>query len=125
MGEPRQTVYATPRLLDDPLAAADKLCDALQIHRRKDRRAMEQTLVSDKKKGKGFVFVKRKVDPIYAKAAVKLGLPGVGSYEEEKRTYPLKATAAQVLGFAAAWTTRAWPASNCSTTDSSRASPVA
>ena len=42
----------------------------------------------------------RKVDPELAKAALALDLPGVGSYTEEKRTYPLKATAAQVLGFA-------------------------
>ena len=53
-----------------------------------------------KKNGKWFCYVKQKADPTLAKAAVDLGIPGVGSYEEEQRTYPLKATAAQVLGFA-------------------------
>ena len=100
VGEPRQTVYATPKLLDDPRGAADQLCDALQIHRRAERRAVEHALVWGKKHKLGFAFVARKVDPHYAKAAVDLGLPGVGSYEEEKRIYPLKKTAAQVLGFA-------------------------
>jgi cell division protein FtsI/penicillin-binding protein 2 len=44
--------------------------------------------------------VARKVDPELASAAVALDLPGVGSYEEEQRTYPLKGVAAQVIGFA-------------------------
>ena len=47
-----------------------------------------------------FAYVARKVDPELARAALALDLPGVVSYTEEERTYPLKATAAQVLGFA-------------------------
>jgi cell division protein FtsI/penicillin-binding protein 2 len=96
VGKPQQTVYATPYLLDDPRAAAEELCDALQINRRRDRRDVEEKL-SD---GSGFAYVARKVDPALARAALKLDLPGVGSYAEEKRTYPLKGTAAQVIGFA-------------------------
>jgi cell division protein FtsI (penicillin-binding protein 3) len=56
--------------------------------------------VEGKAQKKWFAYVARKVDPEYAKAALALDLPGVGSYTEEKRMYPLKATAAQVLGFA-------------------------
>jgi cell division protein FtsI/penicillin-binding protein 2 len=97
VGKPAQTVYATPYLLDDPAAAAEELCDALQIQRKRKRRAIEKQL-SDKESG--FEYVARKVDPDLAKAAVDLGLPGVGSYSEEERTYPLKGTAAQVIGFA-------------------------
>ena len=52
------------------------------------------------KRESGFAYVARKVDPELAKAALALDLPGVGSYTEEERTYPLKGTAAQVLGFA-------------------------
>ncbi len=100
VGKPQQTVYADPHLLDDPRAAADELCDALQINRRKERRAVEEALVTGKKHKRWFAYVARKVDPELAKAAVALDLPGVGSYEEERRTYPLKGTAAQVLGFA-------------------------
>jgi cell division protein FtsI/penicillin-binding protein 2 len=96
VGKPQQTVYATPYLLDDPKAAAEELCDALRINRRSDRRDVEEAL-SD---GEGFAYVARKVDPELARAALKLDLPGVGSYAEEKRTYPLKGTAAQVVGFA-------------------------
>ena len=100
VGKPQQTVFADPHLLKDPKAAADELCDALQINRRRDRRALEKTLVTGQQKKKWFAYVARKVDPEYAKAALALDLPGVGSYTEEKRMYPLKATAAQVLGFA-------------------------
>jgi cell division protein FtsI/penicillin-binding protein 2 len=100
VGKPAQTVVATPYLLHDPTAAADELCDALQINRKRDRRAVEKALVWGKEHHSGFAYVKRKADPQYAKAAVDLGLPGVYSYAEEERTYPLKATAAQVVGFA-------------------------
>jgi cell division protein FtsI (penicillin-binding protein 3) len=97
VGNPQQTVYATPYLLDDPVAAAKQLCDALQIHRRARRRTIEDAL-SDPHSG--FAYVARKVDPQYAKAALALDLPGVGAYAEEERTYPMKGSAAQVLGFA-------------------------
>jgi cell division protein FtsI (penicillin-binding protein 3) len=40
------------------------------------------------------------VDPALAKAALALDLPGVGAYAEEERSYPMKGSAAQVLGFA-------------------------
>jgi cell division protein FtsI (penicillin-binding protein 3) len=97
VGKPQQTVFATPYLLKDPRAAANELCDALQINRRRQQRAVLKAL-SDRKSG--FAFVARKVDPSLAKAATDLGLPGVGSYAEEARTYPMKGSAAQVLGFA-------------------------
>ena len=100
VGKPQQTVYADPHLLADPVAAAEELCDALQINRRRDRRAVEKALVDGKREKKWFAYVARKVDPDLARAALALDLPGVGSYPEEKRTYPLKAAAAQVLGFA-------------------------
>lgn len=100
VGKPQQTVVADPHLLVDPRAAADELCDALQINRRKARRDVADALVAGKKQKRWFTYVARKVDPELAKAALALDLPGVVSYTEEKRMYPLKATAAQVLGFA-------------------------
>jgi len=44
--------------------------------------------------------VARKVDAEKAERAVDLGIPGVGSYAEEKRVYPLKGVAAQIIGYA-------------------------
>ena len=97
VGKPQQTVFATPYLLDDPEAAALALCRALQIDRKKERRAVIAAL---SRRGSGFAYVARKVDPELAQAARALDLPGVGTYDEEERTYPMQGSAAQVLGFA-------------------------
>ena len=97
VGKPAQTVFATPYLLDEPKAAARALCEALQIKKKRERRALEEALARPKS---GFAYVARQVDPALAKAALALDLPGVGAYAEEKRSYPMKGSAAQVLGFA-------------------------
>ena len=97
VGKPAQTVFATPYLLDDPQAAALTLSKALRITKKRDRRALEKALSRPKS---GFAYVARKVDPDLAKAALALDLPGVGAYAEEERSYPMKGSAAQVLGFA-------------------------
>lgn len=97
VGAPQLTVYAAPCLLDDPLAAAAKLCKALEITRKKDQRALAVAL-SDRTST--FVFVARKVDPELAQAALALELPGVASYPEEERIYPMKGSAAQLIGYA-------------------------
>jgi len=97
VGKPAKTVFATPYLLDHPKVAADALCEALRITKKKERRALEQALARPKS---GFAYVARKIDPDLAKAALALDLPGVGAYDEEERAYPMKGSAAQVLGFA-------------------------
>ena len=97
VGELRQTVYATPYLLKDPAKAARQLCGVLQIPSREKRWAIAKALADE---DSGFCYVARKVDPEKAARAVALDIPGVGSYAEEKRTYPLKGVAAQVIGFA-------------------------
>ena len=97
VGKPAQTVFATPYLLDHPNAAATTLCKALNIHGKRARRELEAALSQPKS---GFAYVARKVDPELAKAALALKLPGVGARAEEERSYPMKGSAAQVLGFA-------------------------
>ena len=42
----------------------------------------------------------RKADPQLADQALALDLPGVGAYSEEKRVYPMKTVATQVVGVA-------------------------
>ena len=96
VGTPRQTVYAAPNVLADPSSAARDLCTALHITRKKERRAVTAAL-SDRQSR--FAYVARKADPELVKAALALKLPGVGSYSEEKRSHPMKASATQVLGF--------------------------
>jgi cell division protein FtsI (penicillin-binding protein 3) len=97
VGKPAKTVFATPYLLDEPKAAARALCEALHITKKRERRALEQALARPRS---GFAYVARKVDPALAGAALALDLPGVGAYDEEERSYPVKGSAAQVLGFA-------------------------
>ncbi|MCX6374124.1 MAG: penicillin-binding protein 2 [Actinobacteria bacterium] len=97
VGKPAKTVFATPYLLDDRKAAARSLCGALKITGKRNRRALERALAVP---GSGFAYVARVIDPGLAAAALALDLPGVGAYDEEERSYPMKGSAAQVLGFA-------------------------
>jgi len=97
VGKPAKTVFATPYLLDDPKAAAKALCAALRITKKGERRDLEKALAEPKSE---FAYVARKVDPDLAQAALDLGLPGVDAYAEEERSYPMKGSAAQVLGVA-------------------------
>ena len=97
IGQPAQTVYATPYLLKSPRAAADRLARALQI---RGKRARHSLLVKLSDPKSGFAYVARKVDPQLAAKALALKLPGVGAYAEEQRVYPMQKVAAQVLGFA-------------------------
>ena len=48
---------------------------------------------------KGFVYVARQADPAQAAALQRMKLPGFGFYPEERRTYPQRSVAAQVLGY--------------------------
>ena len=75
VGRQQQTVYATPYLLKDPATATKELCAALQIHKKRERRAL-LTALSDKKSG--FAYVARQADPQLAQAALHLDLPGRG-----------------------------------------------
>lgn len=97
VGEQRATVYATPYLVDDPYAVAGDLCRVLKI---RDKAEQQRIVAALSDKESGFAFIARKVDPAKAARAVKLKIPGVGSYPEEKRVYPLKGVAAQVIGYA-------------------------
>jgi cell division protein FtsI (penicillin-binding protein 3)/stage V sporulation protein D (sporulation-specific penicillin-binding protein) len=88
-----KTVYATPYMLDDPKTAAKELAAALKLKWRRVNRAIDDPQ-------SGFAYVARQADPILADKATALGLPGVASYVEEKRVYPMNTAAAQVVGFA-------------------------
>ena len=96
VGKPAKTVFATPYLLKDPRSAAKQLWRTLHIGSHAERKALVEALSRPKS---GFAYVARKVDPAAAQAALALDLPGVGAYDEEERAYPMKGSAAQVLGF--------------------------
>ncbi|CAN5876971.1 cell division protein FtsI [soil metagenome] len=86
-----KTVYASPREITDPVAAALALAPVLAI----DRAKLQDKLTGDS----GFVYVARRQEPEIAEQVEALGLPGVGLVPEPKRYYPSGPLAAQVLGF--------------------------
>jgi cell division protein FtsI (penicillin-binding protein 3) len=92
LGEQATTVYANPMQIANP---------------RRDALAVERTLGLDANRvfpaladrTHGFVYVARQADPAQAAALQRLKLPGFGFYPEERRNYPQRSVAAQVLGF--------------------------
>lgn len=96
VGAPRRTVFAAPNQIADPAVAAQRLSTALRLNA-KQRQELEKNL-SDK--SSSFTFVARLAEPRLAAEALKLDIDGVGAYTEESRTYPLKGSGAQFIGFA-------------------------
>ena len=92
LGERATTVYANPMQIPNPRAAAVAVERTLGLEADK-----LYTLLGDR--SRGFVYVERQADPAQAAALQRLKLPGFGFYPEERRSYPQRSVAAQVLGF--------------------------
>jgi cell division protein FtsI (penicillin-binding protein 3) len=86
-----QTVYASPREVPDPVAAAQALAPVLGI----DTNKLQDKLTGDS----SFVYLARRLDQEVAEQIEDLELTGVGLIPEPKRFYPSGPLAAQVLGF--------------------------
>jgi cell division protein FtsI/penicillin-binding protein 2 len=93
IGEPATTVYANPRQIVDPRAAAVAAGRALDIEAE-----TIYPLLADR--SRGFVYVARKADPEKADALERQDIAGFGFYPEERRTYPQRAVASEVVGYA-------------------------
>ena len=93
IGEQATTVYADPKQVENPRATAFAVERALGL----DPAQLEPKLADRRR---GFVYVERKADPLAAASLSKRGIPGLGFYPEERRTYPQGQIAAQVLGYA-------------------------
>jgi cell division protein FtsI/penicillin-binding protein 2 len=93
IGEQATTVFANPRQVVGARDATLVVCENLDLHP-----ADVFPLLSDR--SKGFVYVARKIDPLDAARLEELGLPGLGFFPEELRTYPQERVASQVLGYA-------------------------
>lgn len=86
-----QSVYARPRRLKDPEAAARSLARAL---------GLELSEVQQKfRTEKPFVWIKRQITPKEAETIKTLNLEGVGMSLEPNRYYPQGQLAGQVVGF--------------------------
>jgi cell division protein FtsI/penicillin-binding protein 2 len=93
IGESTTTIYADPRQLTQPRA----ISQAAQRYLGVDANALYPQLLNHRT---GFVYVKRFADQKSADAFLKKSYVGVGSYPEERRTYPQRSVAAPVIGFA-------------------------
>jgi cell division protein FtsI (penicillin-binding protein 3)/stage V sporulation protein D (sporulation-specific penicillin-binding protein) len=92
LGERAITVYANPMHVTNPRRAATAVERTLGL----DADRVYPTLAD---RTRGFVYVARQADPAQAAALQRLKLPGVGFYAEERRNYPQRTVAAQVLGY--------------------------
>jgi len=92
LGEPATTVYANPKQIANPRAAALAAERTLGL----DANRLYPSLAD---RSRGFVYVERQADPAQAAALKRLKLPGFGFYPEEQRSYPQRSVAAQLLGY--------------------------
>jgi cell division protein FtsI (penicillin-binding protein 3) len=88
------SIYAVPQEVRDPARTAAALGRALGLDAA-GRRELHALLQRDR----AFVWVRRKVDPATARAVRALSLDGVGFLTENRRYYPKRELAAQVLGY--------------------------
>jgi cell division protein FtsI (penicillin-binding protein 3) len=86
------SVFAEPRRIIDKDEAVELLTAVLPDV---NARELRERLGSRK----GFVWVKRGISPKEREEVFRLGLPGVGFIQENKRVYPNGPVAAHVLGF--------------------------
>ncbi len=92
LGESATTIYANPMQIPNPRAAAVAVERTLGL----DANRLYPLLAD---RSHGFVYVARQADPAQAAALQRLNLPGFGFYPEERRNYPQRSIASQVLGY--------------------------
>ena len=90
-----ESVYGVPREVENAAGAAASLCRALGDCSAKERDALEARL----RQKRSFVYVRRQVTPAQGKRIADLALDGIGFVKEDRRFYPKKELAAQLLGF--------------------------
>lgn len=86
------SLYAEPRRTFNIEETADKL---LTVFPDENRDALLEKLGSDR----GFVWLKRGLDPQTRQAVFELGQPGLDFRIEPKRVYPLGQTGSHIIGF--------------------------
>lgn len=86
------SVYAMPASIEDPSKTARTLAPVLDVPSRILTKRLQQN--------RGFVWLKRKVDPGRAQSVKALSVSGVDMLMEARRFYPKGALLSHVLGFA-------------------------
>ena len=91
VSEEATTVFANPMLIKDPTDVAAQLAPLLG----RDQSELLPLLSDD---DKGFVYLRRKLDPTLGDKIAKLRIEGIDTVSEPNRTYPQGALAGQLLG---------------------------
>jgi cell division protein FtsI (penicillin-binding protein 3) len=91
VSEDAVTVVANPFLIDDPAAVAARLAPLVG-------RTDEELLKKMSDRDAGFVYLRRKMDASLGQRIEELGIEGIDTVIEPKRSYPQGHLAAQVLG---------------------------
>lgn len=89
-----ESVYAVPQEIRDATRTAAELARALGWDG-----AAQRELAAQLQRNRAFVWVKRKVDPQTVRALRGLQLEGIGFLAENRRYYPKRELASQVLGY--------------------------
>jgi len=85
-----ESVFANPQEIENPVTASEKLAASLGVERSK----LLDKLTSRRK----FVWIKRRAGDEEVKVVKGLGMKGIYTMRESKRSYPNGAVGAQVLG---------------------------
>lgn len=93
IGEKAVTVYANPRQIRAPGEVAKVVAADLKLPE-------DEVLAKLRDRSKGFVYLGRKLDPDLAGRLADREIVGIGFQDEERRLYPQKAVAAEVVGYA-------------------------
>ncbi len=93
IGEQATTVYADPRHIVNPQRVAVVAGKTLGL----DPNELYPLL---RDRSRGFVYLQRKADPIKAAKLERKDVPGLGFYDEERRSYPQRSVASHLLGYA-------------------------
>ncbi len=91
VSEDAVTVFAHPFLIDDPARVATRLSPLVG-------RTEEELLEKLSDRDAGFVYLRRKMDAALGQQIEDLGIEGIDTVVEPKRSYPQGHLAAQVLG---------------------------
>jgi len=85
------SVYADPMEVEDPPAVSRRLAPILELP--------EEELLRKLESHTRFTYLKRQMSPTVGRRIRELGLKGIHLQKENKRVYPNRKLAAQILGF--------------------------
>ena len=86
------SVYANAKLINEKRSAARKLASAMGLS--------ESFVYERVGRNKGFIWIKRKVEPSEAAKVKALDIQGIEFMKEPKRVYPNNSLASQIVGYA-------------------------